>query len=310
MPAEVAAYYKKLKHDFIGISDHNQYTPIETYSEEDILTIPCCEYTGKEYCHVLAVGVTQAVAPNLRQEDIWQRMNPDENTAKKINARKALPKVLILQDGIDKTLAAGGIPVICHPFWNWSFNHQEIAELNNCTHIEICNASPHCNAFPLPGKSHTDEMWDSLLSGNMRVIGIASDDAHIHNAPFTSRIAIGGRGWNAVKTESLSRENVLSAIRKGHCYATTGVILDEYLVSPAEITIKVKAIGHEKICIEFIGQGGRRLQRNYSHKAAYSFTGNETYVRTRITSTAGLHAWTQPVFMDSLRAAVKWTSAP
>jgi len=153
-------------------------------------------------------------------------------------------------------------------------------------------------------------MWDSLLSGNIRVIGLASDDAHIHKAPFTSRIAIGGRGWNVVKTESLSRDNILAAIRKGHCYATTGVILDEYLVSKSGITIRIKPIGDEKTCIEFIGQGGRRLQRNYSHNAAYRFNGNETYVRCRITSTAGLHAWTQPVFLDKLESAIKWTSAP
>jgi len=310
-PADVAEYYKKLGHDFLGISDHNQYTAVETYAKDGsgILGIPCCEYTGKNYCHVLAPGATKAVAPNLDSEDFWERMNPDKNIQEKISAHIASPKVLILQDGIDKTLAAGGIPIVCHPLWRWAFNHQEMAELSNCTHFELCNASPDCNSLPLPGKSYADDIWDALLSNNIRIIGLASDDSHIHKAPFTSRIAIGGRGWNAVKAPSLTRENILKAIRLGHCYATTGIILADYKVSTNCIRVKVDVIDHEKHCIQFFGQGGRELQCRYESESEYRFTGNETYVRCRIAGTSGLWTWTQPVFLDELQSAIEWTSA-
>jgi hypothetical protein len=307
-PPLVAAYYKQLGHHFVGISDHNSYTPIEEYSSEGILPIPCCEYTGKEYCHVLAAGVTDAVAPNLDSDDIWERMNPDRNMQKKLRHNRVLQKVLILQDGINKTRAAGGIPIICHPLWKWAFNHQELSELSNCTHIEICNASTDCNAFPLPGKSHSDEMWDALLSSNIRIIGLASDDAHTHTGPYSARIAIGGRGWNVVKAKSLTRENILAAITKGHFYATTGIILASYIVARDRIRVRVDVIDHEKTCIQFFGQGGRELQCEYESESEYFFDGNETYVRCRISSTAGLWAWTQPVFMDELDAAVDWTT--
>jgi len=52
-------------------TNSDQYTPVEAYSDEGILTIPCCEYTGKEYCHVLAVGVTQAVSAKGSDSTGW-----------------------------------------------------------------------------------------------------------------------------------------------------------------------------------------------------------------------------------------------
>jgi hypothetical protein len=115
-------------------------------------------------------------------------------------------RVAILQDGIDKTLAAGGIPIITHPFWHWTYNYEEVLKLQNCTHFELCNASPDCNSVPLPGKSYPDEMWDNLLSRNYRIFGAASDDAHEYSGGFTPRTPFGGRGWNVVKTQQLSEE--------------------------------------------------------------------------------------------------------
>jgi hypothetical protein len=47
---------------------------------------------------------------------------------------------------------------------------------------------------------------------------------------------------------------------------------------------------------EFIGKGGKLLKMDESLNPVYGFTGSELYVRTRITSSDGLVAWTQPVF--------------
>ena len=307
-PAYVAKYYKKTGYDFLGISDHNRYTPVETYAAEaNILAIPCCEYTGIESCHVVAVGVTEDIAPNLDDSNAPNRSQPDKNLQDKISNNNRSKKVLILQDGINKTLSAGGLPIICHPFWKWTYNHKEVMQLTNCTHFELCNASPDCNSIPIPGKSHPDEMWDKLLSADIRIIGIANDDAHLYATEYHTRAPIGGTGYNMVKASSLTKENILQAIKLGHCYASTGVTIASYQVFSDRISIEVDVRQQEETCIQFFGQDGLELQSEHTSASEYIFKGDEKYVRCRIASTVGVWAWTQPVFLDELEAAIEWT---
>jgi predicted metal-dependent phosphoesterase TrpH len=102
-PVEVAEFYRAIGMDFITLSDHNRLTPIAEYADglSGAVGIPCCEYTGPRSCHVVAVDVERASAPTGDPRE-W-------------------PPLRILQDGIDATLAAGGVPVLCHPCWNWAF---------------------------------------------------------------------------------------------------------------------------------------------------------------------------------------------
>ncbi len=308
-PADVAEYYKELGYDFLGISDHNQYTPIEKYADEaGILGIPCCEYTGPYNCHIVAVGVTESIAPDINHDDFWERGKPGTALTKKLANNGEQKKVIILQDGIDKTLLANGLPIICHPFWHWTYNAEEVKELKNCTHFELCNASPDCNSLPLPGKSFPDEMWDELLSADIRIIGIASDDAHSYEGSYSTRGPFGGLGWNVVKAPSLTKENILHAIKSGHCYASTGIVLENYRIFEDKIVISVEVEAEEKTCIQFFGKDGVELKSEYAEKSEYKFNGDEQYVRCRISSTAGVWAWTQPVFMDDIQSAIAWTS--
>ena len=308
-PVTVAQYYKSLEHDFLGLADHNQYTAVEDYADAGkILGIPCCEYTGEECCHVVAVGVTEPVAPNMNDNDFWKRSAADSELIVKAGDDLFKKKVYILQDGIDKTRKAGGVPILAHPFWHWTYNHKEVLQLKNCTHFEVCNASPDCNSIPLPGKSHPDEMWDNLLSENCRIFGVANDDAHVYMDNFTPRTPFGGRGWNVVKASSLTKENIIDGIRKGHFYASTGVVIDNYTVMREGINISIDLQHDERVTIDFFGQNGEVLQSTHSPSAEYKFSGNETYVRTRIGSTAGVWAWMQPVFLDDLEEAIEWTN--
>ena len=148
-PEHVAKFYKFIGHDFLGLSDHNQYTPLEDWAAPaGILGVPCCEYTSSKYCHVVAVGVKEEVRPGGQKGYNPDKLSPQE----------------ILQEGVDKTLKAGGVPVICHPGWHWAFGYDVVSKLKKCRHFEICNASPDCNSFPIPGYQPLEDMWDRLLS--------------------------------------------------------------------------------------------------------------------------------------------------
>jgi len=309
-PDKVGEYYHSLGFDFLGISDHNQYTPTSDWNKaNNILAIPACEYTGADCCHVVCVGVEETVAPNSNSDDYWARCTPSETLIENAQDNAFKKRVLILQDGIDKISTAGGIAIIAHPFWNWTYDYEEVLELKNCTHFELCNAGPDCNSIPIFGKSYPDEMWDKLLSKNYRIFGVANDDAHVYLEDYKPRAPLGGRGWNVVRANSLTLDNVLNALKKGHFYASTGVDIKDYTVTQENIKITINLQQNERVQIDFIGKDGEILQSSISESdsAQYNFKGDELYVRCRIGSTAGLWAWTQPIFMDNLTESIEWT---
>ena len=91
-----------------------------------------------------------------------------------------------------------------------------------------------------------------------------------------------------------SRQVICDALRQGRLYASTGVTLkrivvgaDTYAVFPSDASAKV----------EFVGQGGRVLQDGVAGAdgaARFRLAGGEEYVRARVTTGDGKHAWTQP----------------
>ena len=295
-PVEVAASYRAMGMDFVTLSDHNVLTAVEEYAAalgSDCVGIPCCEYTGNRSAHVVAVDVDRAVAPGaeLAQASVAE----------------------ILQDGITQTAAAGGVAVLCHPCWNWTFEHETILGLEGVTHFEVFNAAPDCNSYPTGGRSAPEEIWDRALSAGARIYGVATDDAHQHwsagegGRPL-NHLPLGGRGWVVVKAAGRSREAIRRAFEAGRFYASTGVELATYRVTREAVTVGAKLWAHERVVTEFIGAGGEVLDRQVGTDATYRFTGRETYVRARLADTGGCFAFTQPVFLDAIDDAVAWTA--
>ncbi len=280
-PEEVAAYYKEIGLDFIGISDHNILTELQEYGDifdENFIGIPCCEFSGAQNCHVLAINPNKAVKPTDRDTGNWA-------------------KEKILQDGINKTIKAKGIPVLCHPSWLWTYTEKEIKKTKKCSFLEICNAAPDCNSYPIPGYSANDIIWDKLLSSGLRYKGIATDDAHFYKMNYYPRMSLGGRGWIWVKSSKLSKKHILDAIIEGHFYASTGIKIKKYSVSKDKIQIAIETKSQEVASFEFIGNKSKILQHTIGKNSEYQIKENENYIRIRIGSTAIMWTWTQPIFL-------------
>ena len=109
----------------------------------------------------------------------------------------------MLQDGVRRIREAGGVPVLCHPCWHWTYDHETVLAIEGATHFEVWNCHPDCNARPVAGLSAGEEIWDKVLSAGMRIFGTASDDAHYYGSPegwkaCPLHIPVGGTGWNVV----------------------------------------------------------------------------------------------------------------
>jgi hypothetical protein len=162
------------------------------------------------------------------------------------------------------------------------------------------------------GKPSTEQIWDNVLSAGRVLYATAVDDSHhfydfISSRQTGSSLSNPGKAWIMVRARELSIPAIIDAMNHGDFYATTGVVLTSYEVTPAGIHVglsdqtrdlgwAVPGTNPHLYRTEFIGKSGKVLKLDESLHPSYQFTGNDVYVRARITSSDGLLAWTQPVF--------------
>jgi hypothetical protein len=205
--------------------------------------------------------------------------------------------------------------------------------------FEVYNGHPGVNNAGDKDHASTDRIWDVVLTKRLAelklpvVFGLATDDGHnYHKIP--SRAAEPGRGWVMVLASALAPDALIDAMEAGRFYASSGVSLASVTSSSEGLSLKVKPDDGEMYVIEFIGTRRgydpeskpvltpagdpiEHVTRRYSDdigqvfarvegtEAQYRFTGDEFYVRARVTSTRKHpnpsvlgefeRAWCQPV---------------
>jgi hypothetical protein len=279
-PDEVARWYREHGYQFLVLSDHNYLTNIDGLNAtigaaDQYLLIPGEEVTdrfGDKPIHINGLDVKSTVQPQ--------------------GGSSVLD---VVQRDVDAIRAASGMPSINHPNFGWSISPDELKQVKNTRLFEIFNGHPLVNNVGGGGLPGLEEAWDSILSSGVLLYGIAVDDAHHFKRPWDPTASQPGRGWIMVRADSLTKEGILRAIERGDFYASTGVELSDYQVTPNAMTITVKQAGMSKYRIQFIGRGGKVLQESIASPATYAIKGDEGYVRARVVESNGHMAWTQPV---------------
>jgi hypothetical protein len=142
-----------------------------------------------------------------------------------------------------------------------------------------------------------EEVWDILLTQGKRVYGIAVDDAHHFQGEFSRERSNPGRGWLSVKAPALEAGALMEALEGGRFYASTGVVLEEVVVEPNRLEVRIEARGDFKYTTIFIGTGGRVLGVGHGPVAVFHLQAPEEYVRARVVDSGGGVAWIQPLFV-------------
>lgn len=207
-------------------------------------------------------------------------------------------------------------PHINHPNFGWSVTAEDLKQLEGERFFEVYNGHPLVHNEGDSLRSGTEEMWDQvnihyLQHGKPLILGIAVDDAH-HYHEFSSRQSNPGRGWIQVKSSSLTPDALIAAMEQGNFYASTGVRLKDVHFDGQSLIIEVDAEEGVQYETEFIGvmenaksEGARVLKREQGASASYTLSGNEMFVRAKITSDKPKQngftnseyevAWVQPV---------------
>lgn len=265
-PSELATEYRNRGYEVLFISDHNIMTHADSIHLPGILCFNAEEYTFAKHINGFFLDHT-------------------------VDARG-----FTAQQAVDSIKSQGGLVMFNHPVkiqygpdWSYPVNY---FDENRCPDfIEIFNT---LSAIIAPINIG---IWDYLLSRGQRIYGVATDDLHkIKNAGMIEMIDV---GWIMLKLNSLNKDSVFNALKRGDFYASTGIDINNFNVIENDISISCTNCSK----IKFIGNNGKILKEVKGSEADFS-RNDEKYVRVELEDNGILgvrkkKAWTQPVFYDN-----------
>jgi hypothetical protein len=302
-PDVVVRWYREHNYNFVSITDLNYFTPPDGLkalfdAPGRFLVVPGIELSkdpiqpGNKIVDTIGIGISGPAGL------------PSGETVS-----------AVLDSEARAIRAADGLPIAAHPNLTYALTAADFLASDKTEgprFFEVWNTEPGMNNFGGGGKPSTEQIWDVVLSSGRIMYATAVDDCHHFYEFLSSRetsapLSNPGRAWIMVRASELTVKALLAAMNRGDFYASTGVTFESYEVTAQWIRIDLSDQTHdlgwslpganpELYRTEFIGKGGRVLKVDESLHPFYEFTGQELYVRARVTNSDGQIAWTEPIF--------------
>jgi len=264
LPEEVTELYRKRGYDVVVLTDHERSNDIRGLSGADFLVINGIElhplFPGHK-CrnhHIIGIGVPHGY-PQSRaaQKDIRACMQQIEDL--------------------------GGIAILAHPP-GVNVRPHRYAAMPGLAAFELW--ASHQQATD--GAGDRERQWAEGLDDGIYLPAIATDDAHA--------VSEVGTAWTWLKMKSLSKRSVLSAIRAGSCYASTGPEIKDFRVTPDTVELRCSSCA----TITLAGPAGKNSVRQAAPSGrgigAYAIPRPDwPFVRAIVADRAGRKAWTNPI---------------
>ena len=221
-----------------------------------------------------------------------------------------------------------------HPNFGYAVTERDLMQLIGEKFFEVYNGHPSVNNTGDKTRPGTERMWDVINAMRMGVLklpvmyGIAVDDGHSYHQKVPGTASQPGRGWVMVMADQLTPGSLIEAMESGRFYSSSGVSLSKVEATDQGLTLELAKQQGTMFNVEFIGtlkkdlpkkQAVKESDRNWNAgigrvlatanmdggTLTYNFTGDEVYIRARITSNRKhpnpgqpnelQRAWTQPV---------------
>ena len=266
-PQEVIETYKNLGYDFTCLSDHlwadssfAATTICEARSDDEgFITIPSAELhcLGKKFDND---GLWHLVANGLPID-----FESADNT-------ETAPQL------IERAQKAGAFVTIAHPEW-YSLTSEEALVVSAADAVEVYNHA----CFLEAARSSGVACADFLLQEGKDVHLTAADDSHF-------RLDDAGGGWVMVAASELSEKAVISALKAGSFYASTGPSITE--VSLTDDKLEIRCSAARSIIVSGAGYSALNQNGHSLTKAEFDLSHfRSDWFRVTITDAANRHAW-------------------
>lgn len=284
-PAEVCRRYKAEGYDFIALTDHfvGRYgypmTDTRGFRDENFTTLIGAElHSGAmengELWHIVGVGLPDDFAPS-NSPDFYARDDQESGAEIAQRARDA-----------------GAFVIVAHPEW-LQMTTNDARTITAAHAIEVYN---HGCAMACD-RPHGFAVADKLLSEGRRLTLCATDDAHFNEPDHFG-------GWVMVKTQANTPDQILTALKAGHFYASTGPDFHNVTWGEDSVTVKSSAVvsvivvGHGSASVAVHGESLTRTEIPLAkmHKSPW--------LRVILIDRAGKRAWLNPHHRDHITAGV------
>ena len=249
--------YVKLGYEFISISDHLKYTK---YSDERITIIPGVEWNAINGYHT----------------GVYSLDSKDVETAIGLTDQDEL---------LEKLANTDALVILNHPNWQLRphYRREELDQKNHYDGIEIYNAVIE----NLQGYSISTDKWDYLLAKGVKKLGFVSEDSH--------RASEIGHASIYVRSKTNSPKDILSAIKSGNFYGSSGALIDDIRFEDGVIEVETPDAQEIQVRVD-----GGVMPIRVRDKAIRLDTRelNVSYVRFAIFGKGSDMAWTQPFFLE------------
>lgn len=254
LPRELGEYYRSRGFAFLGVTDVNTYTWITEYARGRMAGIAGVE-ASYPFADLLALNMDHWLpAHDLQAAVDWIR--EDEGLA-----------VLAAPNSREKPVAA-----------------RDVLALHDLFGLEVYDA--RLSALD-PAQGDATALWDSLLSRGRHLFAFAGDDLR------SLKETTAGSAWIAVLAPANETSVLLSSLRQGAFYASTGPAFISFSVHDRTIIVDAPP----SLTLRFIGSGGRLLAAAVGGTGSYAVKGDEGYVRVEAIADNGSRAWSQPFYL-------------
>ncbi|MCK6579050.1 MAG: CehA/McbA family metallohydrolase [Anaerolineae bacterium] len=271
-PEAVCRFYREHGYHFLAITDHFMdrfgypITDTSSFRTPEFTTLFGAElHAGQtltdELWHILAVGL------------------PLDFT--KPSADETGPQIT------QRALDAGAYVSVAHPAW-YNLAEEDVISLKAAHSIEVINGI---------SADHNDRinswyMVDAMLARGYRFDALATDDAHFKTG-FNDSL----RGWTWVKTEALTPEGILEALKQGWVYNSTGPQIFDVQVRSGD-SVKIRCSPASSIFVT--GKGARAVQQHGNGITEIDMNIrrlDSPYCRVTVRDASGGRAWTNPIWL-------------
>ena len=258
--AEASAYYAEHGYDFISITDHRvPFIGAELGDQLPIMILDGIELAGKDYqgsyYHVVCIGGVDGIS-----------------------------KDMALMEALEKARSQGSFLIWAHP--HLCGNTVAAGLCHEFNGIEVYN---HIAEMYF-GKGNGAFHWDSILEQQPDMLGLATDDNHFFKGCPPQ---IGG--WIMVNTPELSPEAIMTSIRKGNFYSSTGPDFKwMYIEKGNQVVAETSPIVHARL----IGpptKGEWKTKVDNMTKINFRIPDDWAFARLEIEDAFGKKAWSNPL---------------
>lgn len=311
-PEKLKEDYKAHGYSVLCISDHNLLVNHSDLNDKDFLLLTGYEaditankmyynglsnHTPTVHMNFIARKPDNEVIPLYNPKYVFADSTNRKDTQKHLGDGEYERSFANINGFVKKHTENGFLAAFNHPNWSMA-DITDMATYEGFYAMEICNYGCYTEGFP----EIDDIYYEAMLRRGKKWYCIATDDNHNWYDDTSSHCDSYG-GFTVIKADSLTYDNMISALENGEFYASMGPEIKEFYVeedgdkwfvhiktSPC-VDIAFKTYGRRSKCVKGEKPGDEITEGKFEIQPLY-----DRYIRAYVKDKEGRYAWTNAYF--------------